>query len=150
VTGIHRVRTDAEHADALAVRTAVFVDEQGVPESLEIDDHEARAAHYVAYVDGEPIGAARSRPAPDDADAVKIERVAVLATHRGDGWGTRLMDAVEADAAADGHERAVLGAQVSAADFYADRGYERVGARFEEAGIPHVRMAKPLDGESQT
>ncbi|GAD53215.1 GNAT family acetyltransferase YjcF [Halarchaeum acidiphilum MH1-52-1] len=140
---MHRVETAAAFREALAVRFAVFVDEQGVPASIEVDDHESAATHFLARTDGRAVGTARYRTA--DSGAAKIERVAVRADARGERWGARLMDAVETDARETGHERAVLHAQTRAADFYARRGYERVGDVFEEAGIPHVEMERSLD-----
>ncbi|MBP2251737.1 putative GNAT family N-acyltransferase [Halarchaeum solikamskense] len=141
--GVEVVETAAAFREALAVRYAVFVDEQGVPASVEVDDHEAEATHFLARVDGAAVGTARYRTA--ESGAAKIERVAVRDTHRGEGWGARLMDAAEARAREAGHDRAVLDAQTSAAGFYAARGYERVGGVFDEAGIPHVTMERPLD-----
>ncbi|WP_336037951.1 GNAT family N-acetyltransferase [Halobacterium yunchengense] len=139
---VERADTDARYEDALGVRYAVFVDEQGVPEDLEVDDHEADAVHFVAYDDdGDPVGAARLR---EYADGVgKVERVAVLESRRGEGWGDALMDAVEA-AARERYDELYLHAQLPAAGFYDRRGYEREGEAFEEAGIPHVAMRKRL------
>lgn len=144
--GVERVTTDGEYDDALAVRFAVFVDEQGVPEDIEVDEHEEESTHYVAYADGDAVGTVRYR-AHDGA--AKVERLAVDADRRGEGWGARLMDAVEFDAADAGHERATLHAQTRVVGFYERRGYERVGDVFEEAGIPHVEMEKPL-GDSES
>ncbi|MBA2638152.1 MAG: GNAT family N-acetyltransferase, partial [Solirubrobacterales bacterium] len=45
---IRAARTAREHDDALALRLAVFVDEQGVPAALEVDEHDAAATHLVA------------------------------------------------------------------------------------------------------
>src|SRR6056297_1429613 len=60
-----RAETDAERADALDVRRAVFIEEQGVPESLEIDGKDDESVHVVAYRDVEdsavPVGAGRLR-----------------------------------------------------------------------------------------
>jgi predicted GNAT family N-acyltransferase len=152
---VRRVDTEAELRDALAVRRAVFVDEQDVPPELEVDayDELGAATHFVA-VDGDTaVGAARLRPAdagPDEVDGAatparaKVERVAVLADRRGEGWGARLMDAVEAEARRAGFETLVLHAQTAVEEFYADRGYRSVGEEFEEAGIPHVEMVRDL------
>ncbi|MFC4356569.1 GNAT family N-acetyltransferase [Halobium salinum] len=133
---------DEDYEAAVSVRYAVFVEEQGVPEDLELDEHEADAVHFVAYDEGEPVGAARLRDY-GDGDA-KVERVAVLVDRRGEGWGGRLMDAVEAAAAERGFDRLVLNSQTHAAGFYRRRGYEQVGGEFEEAGIPHVTMVKSV------
>jgi predicted GNAT family N-acyltransferase len=132
-----------DYEAALSVRHDVFVEEQGVPEELELDEHEGDAVHFVAYIDGNPVGAARLRDY-GDGDA-KVERVAVVADRRGTGWGARLMDAVERAAGERGFDRLVLNSQLTAAGFYERRGYERVGEEFEEAGIPHVKMIRAVD-----
>ena len=140
------VRTDEQYDDALDVRYAVFVDEQDVPEDLEIDEHEDESVHFVAYREGDPVGAARLREKGDGV--AKVERVAVLREHRGEGYGETIMREVEAVAAARGYDRVTLHAQTHAAAFYDRLDYERVGEEFEEAGIPHVTMEKTLTGES--
>ncbi|MFB6269154.1 MAG: GNAT family N-acetyltransferase [Halobacterium sp.] len=139
---VERADTDARYEDALRVRYAVFVEEQGVPEELEVDDYEDEALHFVAYdEDGDPVGAARLREYEDGVG--KVERVAVLESRRGEGWGDALMDAVEA-AAGERFDELYLHAQLPAAGFYDRRDYEREGDEFEEAGIPHVAMRKPV------
>jgi predicted GNAT family N-acyltransferase len=152
------VRTDDAYEDALAVRFAVFVEEQDVPEEMEVDAHEDESLHFVAYDDAghdhgshdhspedrDPVGAARLRPLDDEPDAMKVERVAVLPERRGEGIGARLMDVLEDVAHRRGHDRVTLHSQTHAAGFYDRLGYERVGEEFEEAGIPHVAMEKAL------
>lgn len=155
---VRRVADESELADALAVRRAVFVDEQGVPPDLEADDFDelGGATHFVAYDGDRAVGAARLRPSDGrtaadagDDERAKVERVAVRSAERGEGWGARLMDAVEADARDRGFDHLVLHAQTAVEGFYAVRGYERVGEEFEEAGIPHVEMVLELcDGSS--
>jgi predicted GNAT family N-acyltransferase len=141
-TGVRVARAPEEREDALAVRRAVFVEEQGVPEDLERDGHESESIHFVAYEEGRPVGAARLRLL--DEVTAKVERVAVREDVRGRGWGDRLMDAVESKARRRGVRRLTLHAQLSVVDFYDRLGYEPVGGEFEEAGIPHRKMAKPL------
>ncbi|ELY50530.1 GNAT family N-acetyltransferase [Natronococcus jeotgali] len=136
------VESDAEREDALAVRHAVFVEEQGVDEDLEYDDHDSEAVHFVAYDGSEPVGAARLRELDDGIG--KVERVAVLADRREEGIGRELMARLEERARADGFDELKLHSQSHAADFYADLEYDRYGETFEEAGIPHVRMRKEL------
>jgi predicted GNAT family N-acyltransferase len=140
------VASDQEMRDgAFDVRRAVFVEEQGVPESLEWDEYEETATHFVAYDEGRPVGAARSREYELDGDRVcKVERVAVLAEARGDDWGRKLMESLESVADEDGFDRLYLHAQTSAREFYEKLGYEQIGEEFLEADIPHVKMAKSL------
>ena len=133
--------TESAYEDAVSVRYDVFVDEQGVPEDLEVDEHEDTATHFVAYDDGAAVEAARLREY--EAGVGKVERVAVRKARRGEGVGAALMAAVEA-AAAERFDELYLHAQLHVEGFYADRGYERDGDVFTEAGIEHVAMWQSL------
>jgi predicted GNAT family N-acyltransferase len=156
VTRVRRVATEADLADALSVRHAVFVAEQGVPADRERDGFDALGAalHLVARDGDRAVGAARLR-ADDEkgepgtggltgATRAKLERVAVLPDRRGEGVGRALTERAAAVARDHGVERVVLHAQRRVEDFYAALGYRRVGDEFEEAGIPHVRMVRDL------
>ncbi|ADD06490.1 GNAT family acetyltransferase [Natrialba magadii ATCC 43099] len=149
--------TQTELEDAFDVRYDVFVEEQDVDEELEYDVHdepEAEAVHFVAYAadsasasDTEPetatpIGAARLRAV--DQTTGKVERVAVLESHRDTGVGRALMKALEAEAREQSLETLTLHAQTHAAGFYEGLGYETYGDEFDEAGIPHVAMEHSL------
>ncbi|WP_254544536.1 GNAT family N-acetyltransferase [Halomarina pelagica] len=142
-----RVETDQQLADALAVRHEVFVEGQDVPEDLEYDDRDESAdtIHFVAYdAEGEAVGAARLVPY-DDPHTGKVQRVAVRESVRGEGWGRRLMDAVEAAARAAGYDRLVLDAQTHAVGFYERLDYAITSDEvFMDAGIPHLSMRKDL------
>ncbi|MFA1611018.1 GNAT family N-acetyltransferase [Halobellus rubicundus] len=145
-TGVFVAETDAERRDAFAVRRAVFVDEQGVDEAIEYDDHDepgADATHFVAYDDGAAVGAARLRAA--DETTAKAERVAVAADRRGEGWGRDIMRTVEGTARTEGFDRLALHAQTRVREFYERLGYDAHGEEFEEAGIPHIEMSIGLD-----
>lgn len=139
---VRTVSSEGELEDALAVRRAVFVEEQGVPVERELDGKDDAATHVVASDGGEPIGTARLRAA--DASTGKVERVAVVASRRGEGLGRALMDAIEAVAVDRGFDDVVLHAQVSVVEFYERLGYEVTSGEFEEAGIPHREMRKGL------
>ncbi|SFG33553.1 Predicted N-acyltransferase, GNAT family [Halopelagius inordinatus] len=144
-TDVRVVTTDAEREDAFAVRRAVFVDEQGVDEELEWDEHDepdADATHFVAYDDGEVVGAARLREAAPGVG--KVERVVVAEARRGEDWGKRVMESVEQTAREEGFDRITLHAQTRVEGFYESLGYESVGEEFVEADIPHVEMRKSL------
>jgi len=122
-----------------AIRRTVFIDEQGVPEALEWDEHDAVALHLLALADdGTPIGCARLLP-----DGY-IGRMAVLPAWRNQGVGQALLAAVMDAAQARGHATLRLSAQTHAAGFYARAGFVVVGDEYEEAGIPHVAMQRTL------
>lgn len=132
----------ADREDAFAVRHAVFVEEQGVDEAIEYDEHEDDAVHFVAYDGDEPIGAARLRAVVENVG--KVERVAVVQSRRDAGVGRELMAIVERRARELGLTTLKLHSQTRSAPFYRALGYERRGEEFEEAGIPHVEMRKRL------
>jgi len=135
------IQTDWTHDAARlgAVRRAVFIDEQGVPEEMEWDEYDAVATHWLALDEaGSPIGCARLLP---DGH---IGRMAVLPAWRGCGVGRALLDAVLFVAQARGHATLRLSAQTHAAAFYARAGFVADGPEYEEAGIPHVAMQKTL------
>lgn len=130
--------------DAFDVRRAVFIDEQGVPEDLEMDGKDGKAVHVVVYDQGAevPVGTARLRRLRSDVG--KAERVAVRRRYRGQGLGRLLMDRIEEEARAADCGRMVVHAQTTVEGFYERLGYETVGEEFEEAGIAHVEMEKEL------
>jgi predicted GNAT family N-acyltransferase len=125
--------------DAFDLRFEVFVDEQGVPRELEVDELDPGATHLVAIRDEQVIGTLRML---EHEGAAKIGRVAVRAAARGAGVGARLMDRAAAIAAERGFAEIVLHAQVAVAGFYRRLGYVAEGDLFDEAGIPHVAMRK--------
>jgi predicted GNAT family N-acyltransferase len=142
---IERVRADSGLSDAFAVRRAVFVDEQGVPADIEIDEYDRTAVHFLARDThrGEPVGTARLRYVAHDL--AKAERVAVLERYRGKGIGRMLMRRVESEARESDRTRMTLNAQTRVEEFYLGLGYETTSDVFCEAGIPHVEMTRQLD-----
>jgi predicted GNAT family N-acyltransferase len=135
------IATDERMRQAWAIRRKVFIEEQRVPEELELDADDARAAHALALWDGEPVGCGRMIAA--DAH-VKIGRMAVLADKRGHGVGRLVLEFLLDRARKDGFRRAVLHAQLSAEGFYLKQGFAPRGGVFEEAGIMHREMTRDL------
>lgn len=131
----------AEHEQALAIRRRVFVEEQGVPAELEADDLDARAYHVGLFIDLEMVGTARMT---DHHGAARIGRVAVLAEHRGQGYGEQLTRFMVEAATLQGYAEAVLSSQRDAVRLYEKVGFERVGEVYVEAGIPHLWMRLAL------
>jgi predicted GNAT family N-acyltransferase len=126
--------------DAKAIRLEVFVQEQGVPPELEMDNNDAVCVHAVAYdASGTPVGTGRLLP---DGH---IGRMAVRKVARGSGVGGLLLQGLMAQAQARGDKTVVLGAQTHAAPFYVKHGFVVRGEEFIEAGIPHVEMIHTFD-----
>ncbi|MCC6195790.1 MAG: GNAT family N-acetyltransferase [Burkholderiales bacterium] len=120
-----------------AVRLAVFVVEQNIPEEQEWDEFDARSVHALAEeCAGIPIGCARLLP---DGH---IGRVAVLSDYRGQGVGAALLARLIDVARERGDRRVLLNAQTQAMPFYARFGFAPTGSEFVEAGIPHRTMER--------
>lgn len=132
---IEQVIWDASQIELLEVRREVFVVEQGVPEEIEIDEHDPVSIHFLARdAAGVPIGTARLLPEG------RIGRMAVLATWRRSGVGRALLTAAMETARARGDGRLFLHAQVHSIPFYESLGFSVCGDEFDEAGIPHREM----------
>jgi predicted GNAT family N-acyltransferase len=127
---------------ALAIRRRVFIEEQHVPEEIEMDAGDAHAFHALAMLDGVAVGTGRMLPHGDRE--VKIGRMAVLQESRGRGIGREILRALHQTAHNRGNRNAVLHAQLSAEGFYLKEGYLPEGGVFEEAGIAHRKMRRAL------
>ncbi len=143
---IYPVKTEAALQAALSVRRTVFIEEQAVPEELEIDEYDSISSttlHMIAYLNEQPVGTGRVRPYTEQGTG-KAERVAVLASERGSGLGRLIMQTMEEAARRQGYTTLRLNAQCHAQAFYEKLGYQPVGDVFDEAGIPHITMTKNL------
>ena len=129
---------EAARAEASRIRFAVFVEEQGVPREIELDELDARCLHALAFEEGRAVGTGRLLP---DAH---IGRMAVLEAWRGRGVGSQLLEALIERARRRGDRVVALSAQVHALAFYARHGFRAVGEIYEEAGIPHREMRRKL------
>lgn len=129
------------YRQSLAIREDVFVREQEIDRSLEVDEYEAECTYFLTMKNGDPVATGRLRVA---GKKIKFERIATLSSSRNSGAGTHLMKAMEAFARSQFPEfTPFMHAQISAAGFYEKRGWTRVGELFDEAGIPHVAMKLP-------
>ena len=125
---------------AYIIRHAVFVEEQGIPAELEIDDYDPIAEHALALVDGRCVATARIYLDEQDPSKAKIGRMAVLKDFRGQGIGTALLGEAIRVGMMQGASIFELHAQQSAAPFYAKLQFKPDGPIFDEVGIAHQRM----------
>lgn len=129
--------------DAAPLRRAVFVDEQGIPESEEWDAADATALHAVAInALGQAVGTGRLLAA--EPGVGKIGRMAVHRALRGTGVGARVLAALIEAARTRGDHTLRLSAQRTAMGFYQRQGWQCVGEPYDEVGIPHQTMERRL------
>jgi predicted GNAT family N-acyltransferase len=131
---------------AFDIRVKVFVEEQGVPREIEMDEYDVSPAachHYLVMKDDKPIATGRWKPF--EPGVVKMQRIAVLKPYRGLGVGGFLLVEMEKDASGLGYRESLLDAQCIAESFYLKLGYLTESSEpFLDADIPHVRMRKVL------
>ena len=129
----------AAREEASRIRFRVFVEEQGVPREIELDEMDAHCVHALAYDDrGAVIGTGRLLP---DGH---IGRMAVLEEWRRHGVGAAVLNKLIEKAKERGQRELLLSAQVHALEFYKRQGFQPVGEIYEEAGIPHRAMRRTL------
>ena len=125
-----------------ALRRTVFVEEQGVSETDEVDGLDDTAIHLLAFVEDRPVGTARILL---KGAVGKIGRVCVLPEARGTGLGAALIRAaLDNLRTLPGLTEAYLGAQTQATVFYEKLGFVVEGDEFLDAGIPHRHMRRAL------
>jgi predicted GNAT family N-acyltransferase len=136
------VATPADWPEVAALRTRVFVEEQGVPPEIEQDAADDAAVHVLSRDDaGAVVATGRLLVRGSTAG---IGRMAADASVRGQGYGAAVLEELHRQAVLRGVTAIELHAQVSARGFYERAGYTAVGEEYEEAGIPHVTMRRPL------
>ena len=136
------VATPADWPEVAALRTRVFVDEQGVPPEIEQDAEDATAVHVLSRDAGERV-VATGRLLVRGGSAV-IGRMAADPAVRGRGHGSAVLAELHRQALLRGVTVVELHAQVTARGFYERAGYTAGGDEYEEAGILHVTMARSL------
>lgn len=133
-TKIQLVKTEEDYGLALEIRRAVFIEEQNVPESLEIEN-EDESFHVLATYKNIPVGTGRWRKT---SKGYKLERFAVLKTFRGKGIGKEVVRFVLDQIPLN--NMIYLHAQESVVKFYKDLGFTIIGSTFIEADIVHTKM----------
>jgi predicted GNAT family N-acyltransferase len=124
--------------DAYLIRRQVFIEEQGVPLDMELDQFDPLAKHALAYQG--PLCVGTGRLVMVDSNHAQIGRMAVLSAFRNQGIGKAILINFIDQAKAEEISVLTLHAQVSAIPFYAKLGFLPEGAIYDEAGIAHRNM----------
>ena len=138
---VRETHTDDEVTAALALRSRVFCDEQGVSFEADQDGRDLEATHIVAVDDGAVIGTCRLL---FRGEVARLGRLAVERDRRGDGVAAAILREADRVAEDAGAESIALHAQTYALALYESAGYEEYGPTFVEEGIEHVAMEKRL------
>jgi predicted GNAT family N-acyltransferase len=139
------VATAEDWPEVVALRTRVFVGEQGVPPEIEQDDRDATAVHAISRDGaGRVVATGRLLLPAEGSRTAGIGRMAADASVRGAGYGAAVLDELHRQAVLRGATAVELHAQVTARGFYERAGYTAVGEEYLEAGIAHITMRREL------
>lgn len=120
--------------DIIRIRTAVFVDEQGIDTKLDFDGLDVVATHVLAFSQGNAIGTGRI------LNDGHIGRIAVLKDYRNQGVGAATLSVLLTEAKKRNYQRIYLGSQMHAVAFYENFGFKTCGDVFMDAGLEHIEM----------
>ncbi len=124
--------------EAFRIRKMVFIEEQNVPEELELDEFDALALHALVKCNDQCVGTARLVDL--DNQEAQIGRMAVLKEFRNQGIGRAILEKLIHIAQERGITKMILHSQVSAIPFYEGLGFKAEGPVYDEAGIAHRNM----------
>jgi len=136
------ISSTEELEEAFNIRRRVFVEQQGIPEEIELDEYD-RVARHIIVKDGDKAIATARVQFPEKGIA-KIERMAVLKEFRRRGIGSNIILFLSEEFKERKVEQVVLHAQYAVVDFYRSCGFKETGEPFIEAGIRHIKMEKHL------
>ncbi len=133
-----------ELREVIAIRRAVFTDEQHLTDTVDRDPHDqgAGTVQVLARLNDEPVGVGRLHIWRREGN---IAWVAVLPPYRRLGVGLEIMDVLLDAASRLGAQRVTLSAQTHATEFYRLLGFHTVGNTWIMGGIEHILMVRELD-----
>lgn len=120
-----------------ALRSEVFIKEQGISPVDEWDEQDTIASHYLVSMHNTPIACARLMA---HNSCAKIGRVAVLKPYRRQKIATQLLQYIINNAKKTSLNSLYLDAQLQAISLYEALGFIAENTIFLDAGIQHKRM----------
>ena len=132
--GIENANRERDQDELIKLRTLVFVDEQDVPASIEVDGLDPDCRHVKALIGKHYVGTGRLLPNGF------IGRMCVIREYRNKGIGKAMLENLIQQAREAGYPQVLLNAQSYAIPFYLKNGFTIDSEEFIEAGILHQRM----------
>lgn len=128
---------DSAYAEVQAIRTAVFIKEQGADADCEFDCYESSADFLLLYDSGKAVATSR---VIKNEKVYKIGRIAVLKEYRGKGYGAQIARAITEKAFENGADKVYVDAQNYAVPFYEKLGFTVIGEELMDRGLVHTPM----------
>ena len=135
------INPGGDYSEAMKIRYAVFVEEQGVPYENETDEYDKTAYHAVLFAGEKTVGCGRVYFKNDFA---KLGRIAVLPEYRRKGCAIKICRELINLAASHDIKNITLHAQTYIVPLYEKLGFRCAGDEFSEENIPHFKMELTL------
>ncbi len=130
-------------ACAFWLRMEVFVKEQGISLKDEFDRFDTDQTTYVVVFEDKNI-IATGRIQKDSAEILRPERICIHPDYRGKSLGSAVLNKLEDIGRAEGCEKSIIHALVSAVKFYEKQGYKIVSDKYIEDGCECISLEKKI------
>ena len=137
---------DVVGSAAAGVRRTVFIEEMGLPHTLQEDAVDHAAVHIVVR-NRLGLALATGRITRASEGCARLGCIAVLRAMRSAGLGRQVVQALLDVAAERGDREVVLSAQRAACGLYAALGFQNISAPYMESGLEHVDMKLELPAQ---
>lgn len=137
------VKSTEELEQCLEIRKAVFVKENKIDESEEIDEFDRLGEacnHFLILEEGRAVGTLRL--VCQDNETARLQRFCFYKNERGKGYGSAALKELESFCRKRGVRKITANAKYSSLGFYLKNGYIAEGLPFYEVGVKHVKILK--------
>ncbi len=132
-----------QRAASLSVRYQVFVVEGKIDRADEFDQYDEKGRIYAnLFLDGKPVSTGRFLP--ENNETARLTRIATLSPYRGNGYGSKIIAALEEYAREAGFRRVIIHAELTAKTFYEELGYQAFSEVYQEDGQDCQSLTKEL------
>lgn len=137
------VKSTEELEQCFEIRKAVFVKENGIDESEEIDEFDRLGEacnHFLIFEEGRAVGTLRL--VCQDNETARLQRFCFYKEERGKGYGSAALRELESFCRKKAIRKITANAKWSSLGFYLKNGYIAEGLPFYEVGVKHVKILK--------
>lgn len=141
---LHMVNSAERWQQYIAIRRNVFIEEQSRPEEVEFDLYDNDCEHFLAIVNGRPLGTARVR-LDDTLQCYTIERMAISPAYRRNGYGRAFFNLLVTHIKNKQVTRLILHTELKTVEFYRSTGCVLTGVSYPDNPVPCVEMELKLN-----
>jgi GNAT superfamily N-acetyltransferase len=131
-----------EYDQMVRLRIHTLLDPINIPSTFIVPEHETKDVLIGVFKDQDMVACCILTE--KDGKTVQLRQMAVHPEQQRSGIGAALLSFAERKALESGYELLMMHARAAVRGFYEKCGYEAMGPRFYEVGIPHYVMQKAM------